>query len=519
MPLQRVRATALARLLNSVERPIYVLDDEGTIVFCNQSLLTTIGPAAIDLLGRRCTYHAACESGADATGPDATAAGLCPPPQAMAGRAVTGSVSWAGEDGVLHQRWARFVPLCDGTLPDDESPNDGAPNDKGLVDVIGIVGLVDAADLPHGKTGVGGEVAGQAISSAIVSEAANLHRRVCEFRHTMTAAYRVDRLIGEGAAIRRTRRQVELAATTRASVLLVGPPGSGRQHVAKTIHYAERGPLAGNTATDKETSHKQSGGSLIPLACSVLDPDLIRSAVAALSGASLGASTRHSTLLLNEADELPVEVQAELAAIFSQANFMPRLIATARRPLDELVAEGKFREDLAELLGTIVIELPPLARRRADLPLLAQMFVEEQNARGEKQIGGLTTEALDLLDGYDWPGNLDELALVIAEAHETAEAASITAADLPKTIHLAADAAGRARQPLETIVLDEYLAQIERELLQRAIKQAKGNKAKAARMLGLSRPRLYRRLLQLGLEKGNAEEDLSEEIDFQEDME
>ena len=518
MPLQRVRATALAKLLNSVERPIYVLDDEGTIVFCNQSLVSTIGPAAIDLLGRRCGYHAGREpagaeevnfeeansQGAISRPPDvdATAAGLCPPPQAMAGRPATGSVSWVGEDGVLHQRWAQFIPLCDGFSTSGKEIVDV------IEDVIAVVGLISTADMTPGDTSVAGAGGGKAVPAPLVSEPVDLHRRVREFRHAMAAQYRVDRLIGDSAAIRRARRQVELAATTRASVLLLGPPGGGRQHVAKTIHYT--GHIAGS---DSET-----GGSLIPLACSVLGPDLIRSTIAALSGASLDGVQRPSTLLLNEADEFPVEVQAELAAIFSQRSFMPRLIATARRPLHELVDEGKFREDLASLLGTIVIELPPLARRRADLPLLTQMFVERENSRGAKQIGGLTTEALDLLDGYDWPGNVDELALMIAEAHKKAESATITAADLPKKIHLAADAAAHPRRPAETIVLDEFLAQIERELLERAMRRTKGNKAKAARMLGLTRPRLYRRLVQLGLVKNDGKADQTEQIDFQEDI-
>jgi DNA-binding NtrC family response regulator len=322
----------------------------------------------------------------------------------------------------------------------------------------------------------------------------------------MANEYRVDRLIGDNPAIRRARRQVELAANTRAGVLIVGPPGGGRQHVAKTIHYA------GNiTTTDNKTR-----GSLVPLACSVLDPDLIRSTVAALSGPSLGDASQKSTLLLNEADELPAEAQAELAKIISQQSFRPRIIATSRRPLDELVDEGTFRADLASLLGTIVIDLPPLAKRREDIPLLVQMFVEKENAKGEKQIGGLKTDTLDMLDDYDWPGNVDELALVITEAHQAAESTTITATDLPKKIHLAADAAAHPRRPQETIVLDDFLAQIERELLERAMKVAKGNKAKAARMLGLTRPRLYRRLIQLGLEKTPPEKEQPEEIDFQE---
>ncbi|MBN2296676.1 MAG: sigma-54-dependent Fis family transcriptional regulator [Pirellulales bacterium] len=509
MTLQRVRATALARLLNSAERPIYVLDDESTIVFCNQLLLTTIGPAAIDLLGRRCRYH----DGNELTGADAVAAGLCPPPRVMSGQPATGSVSWVGEDGKLHQRWARFIPLCDGVC------SVGDERTAEIEDVVAVVGLIDAADIPTNDISAVGDSGWLDTPQPIVAEAADLHRRVNEFRHSTAARYRVDRLIGNSTAIRRARRQVVLAVTSRASVLLVGQPGTGRQHVAKTIHYAADDTLGHAVSDIGNIREKETVGPLIPLDCSILGSDLIRSTFVALKGSSASYSKRCGTLLLNEADELPQEVQAELAAIISQPNFSTRLIATTRQPLDELVAEGKFREDLAALLSTIVVELPPLARRLEDLPLLVQMFVERENARDTKQIGGLTTEAMDLLDGYDWPGNLDELALVITEAHKNAESDTIRADDLPKIIHLAANVTARTRRPEETIVLDEYMAQIERELLQRAMWRSKGNKAKAARMLGLNRPRLYRRLIQLGLEKAPDKSDQPEEIDFQEDDE
>jgi DNA-binding NtrC family response regulator len=154
---------------------------------------------------------------------------------------------------------------------------------------------------------------------------------------------------------------------------------------------------------------------------------------------------------------------------------------------------------LAAALSTIVIELPPLAGRRGDILLLAQALVEENNAQGGKQVGGLSAEALDRLDAYAWPGNLDELARAMAEAHQRAGGPEIAVADLPERLHLAASAAAHPRRKEETIVLDEFLGRMERELIRRALARAKGNKAKAARLLGLTRPRLYRRMVQLGL--------------------
>ena len=458
MARSRTIAGELAKLLNSAAQPIYVLDDDQTLIFCNKACLVWVGRTADQLHGRRCAYH----SRPEATGPDAVAPGLCPSPEVLAGRETSGTIACVDAEGRLRRRGARFVPLG------------GSP-----ADTVGLIVLVDAEDLPDAERGTAGPPPDQ-------TEAAQLHDLVRAFRHQAAERVRLDRLIGETPATRRVRAQVVLAAQNRASVLVVGPTGSGRQHVAEAIHYAAR------SATP---------GSLIPLACSVLGADLIRSTIAALASRRPAPGEVGGTLLLNEADQLPPEVQAEMASTLSARSFPMRLIATARRSLDDLARAGQCRADLASVLSTIVIELPPLAERRADLPLLAQLLLEEANARGTKQLAGFSPEALDRLDGYPWPGNLDELAQVVDEAHQRAGTARIEVGDLPERIHLAAYAAAHPRRPEETIVLDEFLGRIERELIQRAVAQAKGNKTKAAKLLGMTRPRLYRRLVQLGLEE------------------
>jgi DNA-binding NtrC family response regulator len=214
----------------------------------------------------------------------------------------------------------------------------------------------------------------------------------------------------------------------------------------------------------------------------------------------LGEQTSPGTLLIHRIDETSADLQVELAAFFVRRPLSWRLMATAAEPLLELARRGKFRDDLAAALSTIVIELPPLAQRRGDLPLLAQLFLEDLNASGRRQLGGFTPAVLDLLDSYSWPGNLDVLAEVVAESHQRATGREIDVADLPERIRLVSRAAAYPRQTEETIVLDEYLGRVERELIRRALARAKGNKARAARLLGLTRPRLYRRMVQLGLE-------------------
>jgi DNA-binding NtrC family response regulator len=374
----------------------------------------------------------------------------------------------------MHLRRATFFPL--GTSAEE------------LICLVAVLDTEDLAesDLPPRPTHP------EDPRSAGVCDT-GLHEQVLRFRRRAAARYRADRLIGDSPAIRRVRAQVELAAGSRASVLLVGPPGSGRHHVAAAIHY-----------------HGDPGsvGSLIPLACSVLGADLTRSTVLALATKDpLGEQAARSTLVLNEADQLPPEVQAELAAVLAGRSFRLRLIATASRPLDELARAGTYRADLAALLSTITIELPSLADRRDDLPVLSQLFLEEVNAGGDKQLGGFTPEALDRLDAYPWPGNLDELARVVAQAHRQAEGPRIGPDDLPERIRLAAQAAAHPRRTEETVALDEFLGRVERELIGRALSRAKGNKAKAARLLGLTRPRLYRRLVQLGLEDETQDEE------------
>jgi DNA-binding NtrC family response regulator len=336
--------------------------------------------------------------------------------------------------------------------------------------------LVDAADLSEADVSP---------PAGAEPEAAWLHERLRSFHRRAAARLGVGRLLGDSLVMRRLRAQVAMAAGSTASVWIVGPPGSGRQRAAEAIHYGAEGAV----------------GSLVPLDCAVLGGELVISTVHTLAARRPSAERpAGSTLLLVDVDLLPSDVQTSLAQTLCGRAFPLRLISTSRQAVEELIAAGKFRQDLGLTLSTISIHLPPLAERREDLPLVAQLFLEEVNLRGGKQVAGFTPEALDALDAYPWPGNLDELAAVVSLAHQRTKGPQIGVGDLPDEIHLAAAAAARPRKPEETIVLDEFLGRIERELIERALRRAKGNKARAARLLGLTRPRLYRRMVQLGLE-------------------
>jgi DNA-binding NtrC family response regulator len=373
------------------------------------------------------------------------------------------------EDGRQVERGAKFMPIGFGA--------------EDLLAVVAVVEEHDVSPDPASESvdTMGGE-------KAVDVGAGALHEEIRRFRREAAARYGADQLIGRGPAMQLARRQVELAIAGGGSVLLFGPEGSGRRHVATSIHY---GSADGSSAP----------GTLLPLDCSVLGADLLETVLSAMVREKFAdAHGGPGSLLFHRIDELSSDLQVELAGLLTRRPSTWRLMATAADSLVELARRGKFRLDLAAALSTITIELPALAQRRDDLPLLAQLFLEEQNAGGSRQIGGFTPAALDVLDGYGWPGNLDELASVVAEAYLRAKDRTIDAADLPERLRLAGQAAAHPRRVEETIVLEAYLQRVERELIRRAIARAKGNKAKAARLLGTTRPRLYRRMEQLGIE-------------------
>ena len=455
----------LRKLLEAAEAA-YVVDAGGRIVFANSGLAEWTGATVETLVGSICTYHSQPAEAGKVLAP----AQLCPPPQALHGERSSARIEFSRvADGRIDARQVEFIPLWG--------------KDAKVIGVIALVerslverSLVDRAAVAHD-----GEV------ELIADEPAptDWHRLLDRVRRKAGERYRLDRLLGESSAARRIRAQVDLAGSGRGHVLVIGPAGSGRQQVARSVHQASRRKV--------ETT-------LVPLACPLLGMEVLRSSLHALSKSPAGATTQ-GTLLLLDVDQLSSDCQAELVAVLQRAD-PPRVIGTARQTLTELSRRGKFREDLALLVSTLVIELPPLVERLDDLPLLAQALLEEQNAAGSKQVGGFSPEALDRLAQYSWPGNFNELAAIVKESHDRTGGAVVNVGDLPEQLDLATQAASRPRKADEQIVLSEFMGQIERELIERALRRCKGNKAKAARLLGMTRPRLYRRMVQLGLAKG-----------------
>jgi DNA-binding NtrC family response regulator len=448
--MPRPRLHELTRLLERTRQIVYALDEDRRIVYFNEAASRWSGYAPDEMLGLQCQYHSSLE----ASGAAALACSLAPPPDMEATAPQTVSIAGRGRDEQPLHAEVRFVPL---------------PSEKG--DGSGMLAIVcDAAQPPR-------------VEPADSQAAHLLHARIQRLRQQFRQRFQINHLLGDAPAIVRARQQAELAAGSLASVLIVGPRGSGREYLARAIHYS------------------QPAGSepLVPLACPLLGAELLSSTIAALARRLPAVPGGKATLLLNDIDQLAAPLQKGLAEQLHSAQQQVRVIATAQQPLAALAAAGRFDIALAHALSVLSIELPSLAERLDDLPLLAQLFLEECNARQGKQVGRFSEAALDLLAEHPWPGNLDELDEVVRQAHQRAQGGEIAPDDLPPAVHYAADAAAYPRPVEETIVLDDFLAAIERELIERAMARAKGNKTKAAHLLGMTRPKLYRRLVQLGM--------------------
>jgi DNA-binding NtrC family response regulator len=208
---------------------------------------------------------------------------------------------------------------------------------------------------------------------------------------------------------------------------------------------------------------------------------------------------KDSTLLLGEVPMLPRDLQTRLVAALDGGV---RLLATTTVEPEAALDDERLWPELYFTLTTMVLRLLPLRRRRDELPVLAQHFLERVNQRGGEQRSGFTPRAIATLMAYDWPGNLPELARVVesAHGHSRGEGGLVAPDDLPASIRGALGAGFNppvAPSPIKP--LDELLTEVERRLIETALRQARSNKSRAAETLGISRPRLYRRIKELGL--------------------
>ena len=480
------------KMLDRCSQPIYILDADQHVLFANQACADWIGVELQQLKNVRCVYSAS-----PLTDPAENAVrGLCPPASFF-------KLSPDGYEQLLEEQGDRFAIFSSRNNPNQthSEANEFAIGDsfiwqqaifRPLTDdgsqLTGVFVIASGID-QKSRSACNGSQDEMLLNG--LSHSATLHQLLAEVESEARDKFRIQSLVGTSQTALLLRRQARAASQSQADLLILGPTGIGREHLAQTIFH-ER---TDDSATD---SSSNESSRLIAIHCAIADPSMIQNSIRQFAGDN--SSSNQNGLLLLNVEDLDSSAQSELLGFLQLPEFSPKMIATSRRSLIQLSSEGHFNIELAHRLSTTVIEMLPLQERPEDVPLLAQAILESNNHKRDAPMTGFTTAAMEMIAEFSWPENVDQLQRAIRQASEKATGKKITQTDLPDWFHSAVTAERIGRSQTVEIKLDEYLQEIEAELIRRALKSTKGNKSKASKMLGISRPKLLRRIQILELE-------------------
>lgn len=311
-------------------------------------------------------------------------------------------------------------------------------------------------------------------------------------------------LLGISEAMRDVQKRLGRAAGTNSTVLITGETGTGKEVAARVLHRAS----------------PRASGPFVAVNCAAIPADLLESELFGHGkGAFTGAHTERrgrfeeahgGTLFLDEVGDMPLAMQAKLLRVLQERQITPlgtnrtvavdvRVVAATHRDLPAMVAAGTFRQDLVYRLNVIPLHMPPLRERVADILPLAEHFLASVTGPSGTAGKHLSAGAQRLLVSFTWPGNVRELANAIERANALAPAALLTREDFAFLFDQGGGGAAAIPASFIDLPLNDALAQLERALIARALALAGGNRAEAARRLGISRQSLYTRLAHFGL--------------------
>jgi two-component system response regulator HydG len=305
-------------------------------------------------------------------------------------------------------------------------------------------------------------------------------------------------LIGVSGKMQRVYKMVEKVSQHNYPVLILGESGTGKELVARSIHFMG----------------VRQNKPFVPVDCSGLVPTLIESELFGyVKGAFTGAqhartglleSANGGTVFLDEIGDLPVDLQAKLLRALQEREIRPvgatdrvridlRIIAATNRDLESAIRTGGFRQDLYFRLNVVQVKLPPLRERKSDIPLLVNFFLEKFSDP-QRPIRTISEDAMRRLMAYDWPGNVRELENAVERAVALGSGPILHIADLPS--NLQQNSSDKALDSNELTTIEE----MERRCILRALRETNGDKLAAARLLGIGKTTLYRKLKQYGAE-------------------
>lgn len=468
-------AVVLERLMESTLDGIFVLDRERHVVFFNQACERITGFARDQLLlGSPCQDVLDChdEHGRSLKGI------LCPHRQLLDNGEM---------DGVRQRMRLR---RSDGSHVWVETAYSPLRDQDGHVDLIlGIMRDV-SEDQEH--------------EQELIATTAELRKELARLADELKDRYGFANMYSRCRAMQPVLQKMQAAAHNTAPVLLYGPAGSGKEFTARMIH----------------NNGLQKSGPFRVLSCAALSRELIESELFGhVHGAFAGAATDYpgllraaegGTLHLDEICDMPIETQGKLLRAIEERRVRPlggateapinvRISAATSRDPATAVATGRLRQDLFFRLNVVSIELPSLAARREDIPILVQHFLESVSHTGRRQIVEVSPKAWKLLLAYPWPGNIRELLNAVESAYAIDTGPILRASDLPPAVRGEVVAGEAPPSDAKSLQLDPILERVERDAILDALRQAKGQRNKAARLMGISRSRLYRRMDALGI--------------------
>jgi DNA-binding NtrC family response regulator len=317
-------------------------------------------------------------------------------------------------------------------------------------------------------------------------------------RKEVQEKFSVSNIIGESEPMQDVFNLIRKVAATKGNVLITGKSGTGKELVARAIHYN----------SPRQTKR------FVAINCGAIVDNLMESELFGHKKGSFTGAVRDKeglfkvadggTLFLDEVGEIPLHLQVKLLRAIETGEFIPvgdtipqkvnvRIIAATNRNLEEEVEKGKFRDDLYYRLNVVEINLPPLAERKEDIPLLINHFIRKYNRELNRQITGMDEETKRILMNYEWKGGIRELENVIERALILSEGEIITRKDLPPNLMKLEPA------PETSLRLKDAVADFEKQHIEQVLKANQSNKEAAAKILDISLSSLYRKIDELGV--------------------
>jgi PAS domain S-box-containing protein len=473
MPQQQINPVSLDALLENINDGLCVLNRNREFVYFNSAAERMTGFKASELLGTGCK----CNDVTDCSDEQG---------RSLAGRLCPGLAVLSGEISSQKQRLVLTT-------------KSGEPRKIQAI----YTGLGEVDGKPEYLIVVFRDIAEEsAIEEQWLRTITDLRDEVERLRQQLRARYGFASIISRSPRMHTVLERIQASCGNSSPVLICGEPGVGKEMIARTVHC----------------NGLQKNAPFVTFNVSATPPDRVDGELFGYTPGSMPGTTNgytglflaadEGTLFIKDIDRLPGSTQVRLLqtiqdravrAVGSTATTPAnvRVVASTTRSIEELVSAGALREDLYYRLNVITIEVPPLRLRKEDIPLLVEHFIRHHNGESTRQVSEIAPEVWATLNTHDWPGNVRELQNVI----ESAFVASSGNVLMPEVVNLAGGTARatKAKSDAEAVSLDDILCDTERRAILTALRRARGQRSMAAKYMGISRSRLYRRMEALGI--------------------